>query len=300
MKVISFIHSFVHLPSCIVIIQGMENSASSLWRQMHAAGMIASKRFALCFTHSQSYVKEGTPAGTMTLGGVDKTMHSSPMVFAEHIPLNDWFSVHIQNMYLQHPKNKEEEGLEDGSSSGNETGGLLYRNDHRVLKMDVKSKDLNAGGIIVDSGTTESYLPAAVRLPFTNAFQELMGFEFKPQVTKNGTDYDIMDVYPTILIQLKAAMIVADDELMDESSNPIAGLAGTLDLDNPNDVILEIPPDQYMMWSGKSKAYKNRFHMDDASQFGVLGANTMYRHDILFDMDKNRIGIAKSDCILPK
>jgi hypothetical protein len=40
--------------------------------------------------------------------------------------------------------------------------------------------------------------------------------------------------------------------------------------------------------------------MDDASQFGVLGANTMYRHDILFDMDKNRIGIAKSDCILPK
>ena len=49
---------------------------------------------------------------------------------------------------------------------------------------------------------------------------------------------------------------VAEDELMDENSNPIAGLAGTL----PNDVILEIPPDQYMMWSGKAKAYKNRFH----------------------------------------
>ena len=114
------------------------------------------------------------------------------------------------------------------------------------------------------------------------------------------TDYDIMDVYPTILIQLKAAMIVADDELMDESSNPIAGLAGTLDLDNPNDVILEIPPDQYMLWSRKSNAYTNRFHMNGKYQFGILGANSMYRHDILFDMDKNRIGIAKSDCILPK
>ena len=32
---------------------------------------------------------------------------------------------------------------------------------------------------------------------------------------------------------------VAEDELMDENSNPIAGLAETL----PNDVILEIPPD---------------------------------------------------------
>ena len=277
----------------------MKNSASSFWRQMHAAGMIASKSFALCFTHSKSASREGTPAGALTLGGADKTMHSSPMVFAEHIPLNDRFAVYIQNMYLQHPKKKQEEGLEDGSSSGNETGGpLIYRNDHRVLKMDVNSKHLNTGGVIVDSGTTESFFPSVVRLPFINAFKELMGFEFKPKVT--NTDLDVMDVYPTILIQLKAAMIVADDELMDESSNPIAGLAGTLDLDNPNDVILEIPPDQYMLWSRKSNAYTNRFHMNGKYQFGILGANSMYRHDILFDMDKNRIGIAKSDCILPK
>jgi hypothetical protein len=40
-----------------------------------------------------------------------------------------------------------------------------------------------------------------------------MGFELLPKVTKNGTDYHIVEVYPTISIQLKAATIVADDEL---------------------------------------------------------------------------------------
>jgi hypothetical protein len=36
--------------------------------------------------------------------------------------------------------------------------------------------------------------------------------------------------------------------------------------------------------------------MNDEDRYGFLGANTMLGYDILFDMDHQRIGFAKSDC----
>ena len=272
----------------------MEDSPTSFWRQMHAAGMINSKSFSLCFMHSRSVAKEGTQAGSLTLGGADKTIHLSPMIFAEQYDINGWFSVHVQNMFLKHPKKEEDEVFENGK---NKTQSLLSMDGHRVEKLEMNIKQLNLGGIIVDSGTTESYFPSVSKLPFEKAFENLMGFDFNAKLTKDD-DHGVED-YPSLLIQLKGAINVSDDDLMDDNGKPRSGLADSLDLDNPNDVLLEIPPDQYMLWSARLKAYTNRFHMNDASHFGVLGANSMYRHDILFDPDKKRIGIAKSDCVLP-
>lgn len=265
---------------------------------MYDAGMITSKRFSLCFTHSELVSKKGVSAGTMSLGGADPTMHSSTMVYAENIPSNDWFSIKVQNMYLKHPKKMDEiEGSSDFIR--NATARLLLIDDHPVQKLDFNPELLSIGGVILDSGTTESYFPPYVKVPFVNAFKELMGFDFIPQVTKES-NITVEAHYPTIIIQLKAAIQVEDSELMEDNGNPFRGLAGTLDLDHPNDVILEIPPDHYMLWSTKAQAFTNRFHMDDSSSVGVLGANSMYGNDILFDVDKNRIGIAKSNCILPK
>jgi hypothetical protein len=272
----------------------MEDSPTSFWRQMHAAGMINSKSFSLCFMHATSVAKEGTQAGSLTLGGADETIHLSPMIFAEQFDINGWFSVHVQNMFLKHPKKEEDEVIGNGK---NETQSLLSMDGHRVEKLQVNIKQLNLGGIIVDSGTTESYFPSVSKLPFVKAFKNLMGFEFNAKLTKD--DVHGVEDYPSLLIQLKGAINVSDDDLMDDNGKPRSGLADSLDLDNPNDVLLEIPPDQYMLWSARLKAYTNRFHMNDASHFGVLGANSMYRHDILFDTDKKRIGIARSDCVLP-
>jgi hypothetical protein len=84
---------------------------------------------------------------------------------------------------------------------------------------------------------------------------------------------------------------------MDENGIPLAGLAGEIDLDNPNDVILEIPPKNYMKWSSNAKSYTNRLHMTELSTYGVIGANAMFGHDILFDVDNQRLGFAKSDCV---
>jgi hypothetical protein len=56
---------------------------------------------------------------------------------------------------------------------------------------------------------------------------------------------------------------------MDENSNPIAGLAGTLDWDNPNNVILEIPPDQYIMWRVGKKGLHELFPYE--RRFAIWG-----------------------------
>lgn len=276
--------------------KGMENSSTSFWNQMYAADMIASKSFSLCYQRPHQVSREGTQAGSITLGGTDKTMHSSPMVFAEHIDVDGKYSVYIQDMYLKHPR-KEDENSKSVDDATQESSFQLM-DGHRVVKMDVNASLLNMEGVIVDSGTTESYFPALVKLPFMKAFEQLMGFEFLPKISKDSSKVtDAMEIeYPTILIQMKAATTVADDELMDEKCAPLPGLAGILDLDHPNDVIFEITPEQYMLWSKNSDAYTNRFHLNDEFQFGILGANSMYGHNILFDMEKNRLGFAKSDC----
>jgi len=265
-------------------IMGMENSDRSFWRQMYKAGMIASKRFALCFIHSKDILKKGSPAGAITLGGADKRMHTSPMIYAENRDLSGWFSVNVNGMYLKYQKDE-----------GDDKDDAV---EPKVVKINLNFRTLNKAGVIVDSGTTESFFPSFVKVPFMEAFKELMGFDFLATLPKAGA-IAVKD-YPTIMIQLKAAVMVEDDELMDENDKPLAGMTGALDLDAPNDVLVEIPPEHYMLYRSSTKSYTNRFHMTDSSGFGVLGANSMYDHDILFDAEKNRIGYAKSKCSITK
>jgi hypothetical protein len=89
---------------------------------------------------------------------------------------------------------------------------------------------------------------------------------------------------------------VIDDDLMDEKGRPLSGLSNSLDLDSPNDVILEIPPSHYMAYRSKDQSYINGFNMDDDDIAGVLGANSFSGYDVQFDVDSKRIGFAKSNC----
>jgi len=252
-------------------ICGLENSKNSLWQQMYKAGKIKSKMFALCFSHSQDVDREGTKAGQMTLGGADTSLHTSPMVFAENYDKQGWYSVSISGIYLKY------------KNSQNETS---------TVKVEIDMGKMNRNGIIIDSGTTETFMPSILKDPFHSSFLEITGLKFNETVT-NKED---LDSHPTILIQMQAAVKVEINELMDESDIPHENLAGSLDLDSANDVILEIPPENYLIYRKKSKKYTNAFHMTERSGFGILGANAMYGHDILFDTDKSRIGFAKSEC----
>ena len=211
----------------------------------------------------------------MTLGGADERLHDSKMVYAEKQDIYGWYSVYINGVYLKYG---------DGES-----------NESNTVKLDVDLKTLNGDGVILDSGTTKTYLSTALRNPFEKAFLRLMDFEFQNEVPEKD-DIDPRTDYPTILLQLKGAINVVDDDLMDEKGRPLSGLSNSLDLDSPNDVILEIPPSHYMSYRSKDQSYINGFNMDDDDMAGVLGANSFSGYDILFDVVSKRIGFAKSNC----
>lgn len=75
-------------------------------------------------------------------------------------------------------------------------------------------------------------------------------------------------------------------------------LAGRLDPSAPNDVLISIPPSSYMEYSPIAKLYTSRIYFTE-SQGGVLGANAMIGHDVLFDWEHGRVGFAKSTCEHP-
>lgn len=274
-------------------ICGMENSERSFWKQMYKKGKIDKEAFSLCFIHSEKIERAGSHAGAVTLGGTNVGMHKSKMVYADMFDIDGWYGVTVNAIYLKSPENSRR--LDDGDSeeaNSNTTKSL----PSNIQKLELNLGATNREGVIVDSGTTESYFSSSISAPFKTAFRELMGFEFHPILPKREGETNPYTDYPTIVIQLKAAYSTTDDELMDSSGNSLPGLANSLDLDHPNDILLEIPPKQYMLWSAKSKVYSNRFHMDETSNYMVIGANAMTGHDIMFDVEKRRLGLALSDC----
>jgi len=284
-------------------IMGMENSENSFWMQMYNANMIQNKMFSLCFSNSNEQIsKDGTVAGTVSLGGSDTRLHQTPMVYAENDTSNGWYTVYVKGIYLQLKKNKD---VDDGKEVKVAEIKQNYSEIYDTVKLDLDIPKLNSRGIILDSGTTHTYLPWFVNKLFSDAFEKIYGATFD-QMSKNITqlifdiqegdsddEFDIDEELPTIVIQFRGATNVTEYDIDDEHQ---WGLAGHLDDTSPYDTILEIPPTQYLTFSKYKHTIVPKVHLDDTEGFGVIGANSMVGYDVLFDMDNNRVGFAKSDC----
>ena len=75
----------------------------------------------------------------------------------------------------------------------------------------------------------------------------------------------------------------------------MVGLAGDLDPTNPYDVILAVPASHYFEYDESDGRYTNRFYVDEGGGT-VLGANSIMGHDVFFDVEAGRIGLAESSC----
>jgi len=261
-------------------IMGMSNQASTFWSQMYRANKMGSdQQFSLCFSRPPTITKEGTEAGAMTLGGSDKRLHLSSMVYT---PSSDkgrssFFSVKVRKFYLRDGKY----GESVQSTAKNPNMG--------VTALDVADSLLNSGGIIVDSGTTDTYWNSGIAREFGKVFQEKTGWAHHNEAI-SLTEAQLKAL-PTILLQLYSDDVT--NSHVDKYKTP--GLAGAMDASNPSDVILAIPPSHYMEYNPDKKKYTSRFYPTERSG-SVLGANAMMGHDVFFDMETMRIGWAESDC----
>lgn len=262
-------------------IMGMSNQPSTYWSQMFEAGKMGSdKNFGLCFSRPPLITKAGTEAGAMTLGGVDERLHLTPLVYTSNFNSgrSTFFSVKVRKMMLR-------EGKYGESAQSTDV------NPHKgVTVLDIPESTLNTGGVIVDSGTTDTYWNGAIAQAFKVIFKEMAGWEHDNQ--KHRLSDKEFAKLPTILLQLYSDE-ATNGHIPDPFKAP--GLAGAMDVDNKYDVILAIPPSHYMEYSPEGESYTSRFYPVERSG-SVLGANAMMGHDVSFDVDNNRIGWAESKC----
>jgi hypothetical protein len=261
-------------------VLGMDNAAHSFWRQMYQAGKMQDEIFSLCYVRQSHSDQSGTEAGAMTLGGSDDRLHLTRMVFTKQEEVwGDMFGALLRKIYLR-------EG--DGGVSMNAT-----RDDLRIVPIEITESTLNQGPVRIDSGTTDSYFGIALTQPFKAAWMELVNWQYSNSM--RYISYDEMIQLPTIIIQFQGS-----ESLNQEVGDPmmVPNLAGSLDPDHPNDVVVAIPPQHYMeRASDGSASYTPRFYMLESARAGsTIGANMLMGHDVLFDMKNRRIGWAESNC----
>jgi hypothetical protein len=251
-------------------IMGMCLKKSSIFQQMYDQGIIAKRSFSLCFVRGEEASRDGTQAGAFTLGGTDEKLHSGPMIYAKGFNARGvMHGVSIRAVYIM----------------GSEHYTAAEANPKNTHKLDVSASLFSEGSIIVDSGTTDTYLTRQLYTPFYETFKAVAGFAYN----ENGMSLSDEQVkkLPTILIQLEGI-----------SSNKLGtpGLAEVIDSTNPKDILIAIPPSHYIEFDSESGKYVGRIFITE-SYGSVLGANFMRGHDVFFDIiDKLRIGFAPSDC----
>jgi Xylanase inhibitor N-terminal len=121
-------------------IMGMDVATAAFWYQMHEAGIISSKAFSLCFSRKDEANPKGTESGAMSLGGTDERLHSTPLVYTSTEENSGFYVVHVRKMYLR--------------AGGGGTSALSNDDKVKIVKLNLDESDLNAGHVIVDSGTT--------------------------------------------------------------------------------------------------------------------------------------------------
>lgn len=232
---------------------GMNIQSSSIFEQMYEQNKIQSKAFSLCFARSEEVEKDGSIAGAFTLGGTDTKLHDEPMIYANGFATKGTMhGVNLKNVYL----------MEAGQYGA---GDATLDNTHVLPGLDLNK--LNTGSVIVDSGTTDTYMNSILGTPFKNTWKELVGVSYS--TSKMKLTEEQVEKIPTILIQLEGS-----GEQTYNKNDAIPGLAGSIDSKNPNDIIIAMPPAHYVEYDPKKDVYMGRFSVSE--KYGsVLGANFM-------------------------
>ncbi|ETL81222.1 hypothetical protein, variant 1 [Phytophthora nicotianae] len=214
-------------------IMGLGRHRSTVMSYMLNAGRVTQNLFTLCFAGD---------GGELVFGGVDYSHHTSDVGYTPLINDNSaYYPVHVKDIRM------------NGVSLGIDAGTI------------------NSGrGVIVDSGTTDTFFDSKGSRTFMKAFRNAAGREYSEK--RMDLTADELAALPTISIIL-------------------SGMKG----DGTDDVQLDIPASSYLTPSDNAESYYGNFHFSERSG-GVLGASTMIGFDVIFDTENKRVGFAESDC----
>ena len=224
-------------------IMGLSADAKTLPNTLYAANKTSTNCFALCFLPT---------GGVMSLGGSHPHLKQGKMGYAQMTKKSGYFTVKVLAMFLRKADEKD------------------------MTELKVPMAKLNSGkGVIVDSGTTDTYLPSAISSAFQSLFKKLCGTSY----TKASFIISAENVkkLPTVVFHLQK---------WDPSGK------------STEYVQVEFPPIRYLEPSRKKEGkemFVFRLYLTERSG-GVLGANFMTGQNVEFDQKQQRIGFAPSHC----
>ena len=111
---------------------------------------------------------------------------------------------------------------------------------------------------------TDTFLPASMASPFQETWKSVTKIDFTNEA--QVLTWDEVSTMPMISFELKG------------------GLRWI------------VHPKNYFESLGNN-LWKNRIYLDEPSG-AVFGSNTMLDHDVFFDLENNRLGVAEADCNL--
>lgn len=196
-------------------------SPDSFANQLNRAGITQSTVFGLCFSFN---------GGIITLGGVDPAVHrdhSATVQYAKLYPRNSWYGVKVLDMRLLRRDGTEQTFSKKNTVATAFTGSSM--------------------GTIVDSGTTDTYLPSALLGEFSAAFKAITGIAFRAN-TQISLTTEQMNIFPDILLELEGA-----------SGSP---------------VVVRMPWQNYVEKDAGSNKYEFILFFEE-SHGAILGANFM-------------------------
>ncbi|KAG7366200.1 aspartic peptidase domain containing protein [Nitzschia inconspicua] len=140
--------------------------------------------------------------------------------------------------------------------------------------------DMNSGkGCIFDSGTTDSFFPSSLRKVVGDAVMAYSSSltDFSTTMRRHTYTFEAFQRLPSLTIGFanNANLTILPDHYME--GVPVDSSTGRAEV-----------------WE-KSIPLTNRIYLDEA-RGTVLGANAMYGHDIVFDVQGHQIGIATANC----
>lgn len=247
----------------------------SFWFQMFAQGKILERSFSLCYDHQPIASKSGTNAGVMSMGGYNDELHKSPLVFVKDYG-TDLYTVYVEAVYLR-------------ANGGERARPAEIPVQHTVHKLDISESQLNKYPVIVDSGTTYTFLTKDIMTTFEETWKEITGIDYNVGVPLDITHGQLLSL-PTVLFQMRAD----PDSVNSDNVNFNANLAGDIDPHSPTSIIVALPASRYMEYTNGK--YTPRLYLNK-SGLSILGANTMQGHDVFFDLENDRIGWAESNCV---
>ncbi len=170
-------------------IMGMSAHEATLAKQLYDHGKLEHNLFALCFRRELGTSKRGVTAGSMTLGGIDHRLNQSPMVYAKNMAQSGWFTVYVTNIFIR-------------AGGGQSAKSYTTSQDQRVIKIPLDISVINSGkGVIVDSGTTDTYLHKKLAKSFATVWKQVTGMDYTHSPV-SLTPEQIRHL-PTILVQCK-------------------------------------------------------------------------------------------------